>query len=186
MHNASPDTALHAAVDGRPTPGEGPPALARPDHERIMRTLAKRSYCTLATVSAAGRPHVAGVLYELVDTTLWINTTASSRKARNVAHCRHVGVVVPVRRVPAGGPPSAVQFQAEAGIVAVDDPDVVGLLGERRLASITGHGELDLPGSCFIRVELPRRLHTYGLGMSLISLIRHPLEAAGVVELDRS
>lgn len=173
MHNATPT-------------GEVPPALVRPDQQRIMRALAKRSYCTLATVSAAGRPHVAGVLYELVDTTMWINTTVSSRKARNVAHCRHVGVVVPVRRVPAGGPPSAVQFQGEADVVAVDDPDVIRLVGERRLASITGHGELDLPGSCFIRVELPRKLHTYGLGMSLISLIRHPLEAAGVVELDHA
>jgi general stress protein 26 len=168
------------------TPTEVPPALARPDRQRIMRALTKRSYCTLATVSAAGRPHVAGVLYQLVDTTMWINTTASSRKARNVAHCRHVGVVVPVRRVPAGGPPSAVQFQAEADVVAVDHRDVVELVGERRLASITGHGELDLPGSCFIRVALPRKLHTYGLGMSLISLIRHPLEAAGMVELDRA
>jgi hypothetical protein len=138
----------------------------------------------VATVSPAGRPHVAGVLYELVGTTMWINTTASSRKARNVAHGGHVGVVVPVRRVPAGGPPSAVQFQADAEVVAVDHPDVVRLVSERRLASITGHGELDLPGSCFIRVELPRRLHTYGLGMSLVSLIRNPLEAAGLVDLD--
>jgi hypothetical protein len=76
-----------------------------------------------------------------------------------------------------------VQFQAEAEVLGVDDAQVVRLVADRRLASITGHGELELPGSCFIRIALPRKLHTYGLGMLLISLIRHPLEAAGVVEI---
>lgn len=162
-----------------------PTTRHRPDPTRIQRIIAKRSYCTLATVSRSGRPHVAGVLYELVDSALYVNTTSTSRKARNVDHEPHVAVVIPIRRVPAGGPPSALQFQSTAALLAVDDPEIVRLLAAGRLASISGHGELDLPGSCFVRIDLPPRMHTYGLGMSLLSLIRAPLEGGGEVEFGR-
>lgn len=160
------------------------PALHRPAAAAVHRLLERRSYATVATVSPAGRPHAAGVLYELVDDAMYVNTMAHSRKARNVAASGHVGVVVPVRRVPIGGPPSAIQFQATARLLEVDDPDIDRCLQHGRLRSITGHGELELPGSCFLRIELPRRLHTYGLGMSLAALIKDPLTAAGLVELD--
>ena len=46
--------------------------------------IASNSFCTLATSSADNRPHVAGVLYALVNRDLYINTDTTSRKARNV------------------------------------------------------------------------------------------------------
>lgn len=157
--------------------------LHRPSEAHVRRLIERRSYATLATVSEAGRPHAAGVLYELVGDTIFVNTLRHSRKARNVAHSGHVGVTIPVRRVPAGGPPSAVQFQARADLLAVDDPAITALVDGGSLRSLTSHGELELPDGCFIRIDLPKRIHTYGIGMSLLSLIRHPLEAAGLVEL---
>lgn len=160
------------------------PTLHRPDPAAVMRAIGKRSYCLLSTVSPAGRPHAAGVLYEAVGDRLYSSTIRTSRKARNVDANPHVGVVVPIRRVPVGGPPSAIQFQATATVLAVDSPEIQGLVADGSLRSVTGHGELDLPGGCFVRIDLPRRMHTYGLGMSLMSLIRHPLDAAGIVELD--
>jgi hypothetical protein len=135
----------------------------------------------LGTVSSAGRPHVATVTYQLVDDRLYVSTTSASRKARNVADHPHVAVVIPVRRLPFGAPPSTVQFQSTGRLLASDDPEIVTLAADGRLKAITGHGELDLPGGCFICIELPRRLHTYGLGMSLLELARHPFEAAGEV-----
>ena len=36
----------------------------------LAGVISRRSFCTLATVSQAHRPHVAGVLYEAVGTTL--------------------------------------------------------------------------------------------------------------------
>lgn len=148
----------------------------------VARTIARRSFCTLATVSSAGRPHVAGVLYEAVGTTLYVNTRRTSRKARNAAENPRVGVCIPVRRLPLG-PPSSVQFQATAEVLAVDDPDVIRLLEDGRLRSITGHGELDEPGTCFLRITPGARLHTYGLGLPLRRLVRDPLHAGGSVEL---
>ncbi len=147
-----------------------------------MRAIAKRSYATLATTSNAGRPHVAGVLYEYVDDALYVSTLRTSRKARNVAANPYAAVVVPIRRVPVGAPPSAVQFQGRAELLDAEGPEITTLVAAGRLGSITGHGELDLPEGCFIRVEVPARVHTYGLGMSLMTLVRDPLGAAGVVE----
>ncbi len=148
----------------------------------LASVISRRSFCTLATVSQAHRPHVAGVLYEAVGTTLYVNTVCTSRKARNVAANRHVAVCIPVRRLPLG-PPSSVQFQASAEILAVDHPDVVRLLAEGRLRSITSHGELDEPDGCFLRITPGRRINTYGLGMPLRKLLRDPLHAAGSVDV---
>lgn len=152
------------------------------DPRLVVGAMARRSFCTLATVSPANRPHVAGVLYETVDTDLYVNTLRTSRKARNIAGNRHVGVCIPVRRLPVG-PPSSVQFQAVAEILALDGPAVVELLRAGHLKSITGHGELDEPDGCFLRITPARAVNTYGLGMPLRRLLRDPLHAGGRVEL---
>jgi hypothetical protein len=155
----------------------------QPDARAVAGAIANRSFATLATVSPAGHPHVAGVLYEQVGSDLYISTLRSSRKARNIAANGRVGVCVPIRRLPVG-PPSSVQFQGCAEVLDVDDPAVTALVGSGSLGSITGHGELEIPDGCFIRVVIPRRLLTYGLGMSLRSLIRDPLAAGGVIDPD--
>lgn len=156
--------------------------MARPDPEAVVRAIRRRSFCTLATVSAKNRPHAAGVLYESVGTTLYVNTLRTSRKARNVAANPDVAVCIPVRRLPVG-PPSSVQFQAHAAIADNDDPEIARLLGGGHLRSITGHGELDNPDGCFLRITPTGRVNTYGLGMSLRQLLRDPLGAGGSVEL---
>ncbi len=149
--------------------------------DQLDRVIVKRSFLTLATVSPAGRPHVAGVVYVPVGESLWFHTNLTSRKARNLGANPHVGVVIPVRRIPVGAPPSTVQFQTTARIVAPDDPALETALASGDLADITSHGELDLPGGCFVRIELPKRMLTHGLGMSLYQLAKDPIGAAGVV-----
>jgi len=158
------------------------PVRHSPDPAHVERAIRKRSFATLATVSPKGRPHVAGVMYELVDGCIYVNTQHTTRKARNVAANPHVAVAIPVRRVPVG-PPSLVHFQATAEVLTIDDPHILELLDAGELTAITSHGELGLPDDCFVRITLPERLHTYGLGMSLRELIRNPLDAAGTVSL---
>ena len=154
----------------------------RPEADRVVKALDSRSFATLATTSPAGRPHVAGVLYELVGDALYVSTLRTSRKARNIAANPHVALCVPVRRLPVG-PPSSVQFQTTAELLDVDHTDIAELVAAGELASLTGHGELELPDGCFVRVALSRRLLTYGLGMPLRKLIADPLDGAGIVEL---
>ncbi len=136
---------------------------AGPDPARVLAAVRRRSYAVLATSSSRGRPHAAGVLFQAVGSDLWISTDRSSRKARNVAANPHVAVSVPVRRLPVG-PPSQVHFQAIATVVDPGDDDVRDLLARGHLDDVTGHGELDRPDACLLRVALPSRLHTYGLG----------------------
>src|SRR3712207_3766541 len=106
------------------------------DDERLRRAarraIARRSFCTLGTVSAAGRPLVTGVLYAAVDGPLWLPTLRSSAKARNPRASPLVAVGIPARRYPVG-PPFAVQFQGRAELRDRDDPEVAALLEAGRL-----------------------------------------------------
>ena len=160
------------------------PAADVERHRRIVRkAIAGRSFAMLATSSAANRPHVAGVMYADTPHGLLVSTSGDSVKARNIRQNDRVGVSIPVRKVPVG-PPFCVQFQTTAEVLAVDDPLVRELLGTGALKVITGHGELDLPDSVFLRLRPPRRVVTFGLGVPLLSVVRHPLEAGRSVDLD--
>ena len=146
-----------------------------------MKVLAKKSFCKLATTSPAGRPHVAGVVYEWADGSLWAHTMATSRKAKNVSSSGYAAVTVPFRRMPAG-PPFTIHFQAKAEIVAMDDPEVLGLLDRGRLKAISGHGALSEPDGCFVRIRPHGAIHSYGPGANVVSLIRDPLHSgAGII-----
>jgi hypothetical protein len=169
-------------VSTRTTTTAAPAPTALVDLDDVCTAIAKRSYCTLASTSPAGHPHAAGVLYAADGTTLYVSTLRTSRKARNIDSNPRVGVVIPVRRLPVG-PPSAVQFQGHADILATDDPVILELAAAGTLKGITGHGELHLPGGCFLRITPVRMIHTYGLGMSLRRLIKDPLNAGSSVSL---
>ncbi len=171
--SATPTTPAGAAG-----PAPSPDVVRVVDPALVRKAVARRSYAVLATVSTAGRPHAAGVLYALVGDDLWVSTHRDSRKGRNVATTPHVGLTIPVRRIPLG-PPSAVQAQARAEVVALDDPRVARLVADGSLKGITSHGELDLPGGCFLRITPNRTVHTYGLGLSLWALARDPLAGEG-------
>ena len=140
----------------------------------IRKRLAKQSFATLATSSPAGRPHVAGVVYEAVDSTLWMHTLSTSRKARNIAASGHAAVCVPFRTMPMG-PPFTIHFQATAELIADDAPDITALIEQGKLKSLTSHGELDMPDGCFVRLTPNGRVHAFGPGAKLLDLVRDPI-----------
>ena len=146
------------------------------DVTRIAKALARKTFCTLATVSPAGNPHSAGVVYVWANGSMWIHTMRSSRKGRNIDHQAHVAATVPFRRLPAG-PPFTLHFQARAELVALDDPSMQPLFDSGRLELITGHGALEEPDGVFIRVVPTGTIHSYGPGARAIDLIRDPLHS---------
>lgn len=151
--------------------------LAPPELQaKIRKTMAAKTFCTLATTSPAGRAHSAGVIYESVDGTLWVHVSRNSRKARSIAANPYVGVCIPYRRLPVG-PPFTIHFQATAEIVAMDDPSVTRLLDADRLGSISGHGALEMVDGCFIAIRPHGMIHSYGPGARIIDLIRDPLNS---------
>ena len=150
--------------------------------DKVMRTIARRRFCVLATSSPGGRPHAVSVLYAAVDTTLYIHTFLDTKKARNVAANPEAAVCIPVRRLPLG-PAMAVQFPGRAEVVPQDDPSVLPLIEAGRLKKILVDGALDDPRGCFLRITPHGRIGTYGIGVPLLRVIRDPLSAVGSVEL---
>jgi Pyridoxamine 5'-phosphate oxidase len=140
--------------------------------------LARRSFCILASTSARGQSHAAGVIYEFVDGALYVHTMRSSRKARNILANPSVGIVVPARRLPVG-PPFSLQFQATADVLSMDAPQIIELLDSKRLRAISGHGALSEPDGCFVRIVPTGLVHSYGIGVSVLGLIKDPLHAGG-------
>lgn len=175
-------TITQTITDTTTTTGEPTPTVFHPDPAKVRRAIERRSVATMATVSGAGRPHAATVLYNCADDALFVSTHRSSRKARNVADNGAAALAIAVRRLPVG-PPASIQFQATAAVLPNDDAEIVRLAEAGRLGKITAHGELEIDGGCFLRLELPDRAVTYALGMSLWHVLRHPLDAAGEVHL---
>jgi hypothetical protein len=156
-------------------------SLAHPVWDEVTRQIATRSFALVATTSPIDRPHAAGILYDEVEGALYFSTVRESRKGRNIAANPNVAVTVPIRRIPVG-PPANAMFQAAATILDNDDPEVRRLADTGRLKTISGHGELELAEGCVIRIDPPRVIHTYGLGISLWALMREPLRGGGRVE----
>ncbi len=156
------------------------------DQARLRRAVdkafAKKSFMTLATSSSADRSHAAGVIYAAIDGSLYVGTNVNSRKARNIESNPNVGVCIPVRRMPVG-PPATIMFQGTAEALGRDDRALRPLLDSGRLKRLTSHGELDDPDNWFIKITPTGKVHTFGLGVPLLTLIRHPLETMGSVEL---
>jgi general stress protein 26 len=148
----------------------------------IRRAIARHSFCTLATASAANRPLVTGVLYSSVDQHVYVSSLTSSVKVRNVRENARVALCIPVRRYPVG-PPFTVQFQGLAEVLAVDEPEVTQLVASRRLKRITSHGELAHPDACVLRITPGPTVATYGLGVGLRELLRQPLTANRTVQM---
>jgi general stress protein 26 len=156
------------------------------DQARLRRAVdkafVKKSFMTLATSSSADRSHAAAVLYVAIDGVLYIGTNMNSRKARNIESNANVGVCIPVRRLPIG-PPATIMFQGTAEALDRDDHAFRSLLDSGRLKPLTAHGELDDPDNWFIRITPTGKVHTFGLGVPLLTFVRHPLETMGTVQL---
>lgn len=180
------NTAANTTINNPDTQATGPIQADADLQAKILRTIDKKSFCTLATTSDAGFGHAAGVIYDAVDGTLWFHTMRNSRKARNIAGNHRVGVTIPFRKLPMG-PPFTIQFQANARLVDLDSPEIASLVERGELKPITGHGELDMAGSCFVAIEPRGSINSFGPGAKLLDLIRDPLNSgARTFRLDRT
>lgn len=146
----------------------------------VLEEMANQSFLVLATTSAEGRPHAAGVVYALVDGTFYLNTHGMSVKARNIRENPNVAINIAITKYPVG-PPLTVQFQATAELLPTEDPEIQHLLAAGKLTPITSHGELENPGGCFVRVTPHGRYVSYGIGISLEELMADPLNAIRAV-----
>jgi len=124
-------------------------------------------------------------MYKFVNGSLYFATGTSTKKARNIKENPNVAVHIFVRRyaVPLG-PPDSLQFSGVAEILSRDDPEIVSLLNAGKLKTITGYGVLKEPDLCFLKVTPSRRMHTYGIGVPLLQLLRDVANADRTVTLN--
>ena len=150
--------------------------------QQVTEAIRRNSYCALATASAAGRPHVVGVLYAFARGCLYVITERNTTKVRNVEANPKVAVCIPVRKYPLA-PPFSIQFRGSATVLPRESPEIESLLKEGALKRIVGFGILKRPGMCFLKVAPARRVHTWGLGVPILQLLRNPVGAERTVEL---
>ncbi|MEE9415110.1 MAG: pyridoxamine 5'-phosphate oxidase family protein [Acidimicrobiales bacterium] len=144
--------------------------------KRITKAIGGQAFAVLSTVSDAGFPHAAGIAYDSVGSTMFVHTMRSARKTRNIATNDKVAIVIPVRKLPVG-PPFTIHFQGRAAILDMDDPEIGALVKGNQLGTIAGHGALEEPDGCFLKIEATGVVHSYGIGVSTLGLIRDPLHA---------
>jgi len=150
--------------------------------DQVKRALGKNSYCTLATASANGHPHVVGVLYAFARDAVYLITERKTKKVRDIEANPRVAICVPVRKFPLA-PPFSVQFHGSAEVLERDDAEIEELLGEGALRKIVGFGILKRPGMCFLKVTPVGKIHTWGIGVSMWQLLRNPVGADRSVAL---
>lgn len=157
------------------------PSLAK----KAQKILAGRSFCSLATATRDGTPHIVGIMYKFVNGHLYFATGTSTKKARNIKDNPNVAVHISSRRyiIPVG-PPDSLQFSGTAQILSRDDPEIVSLLNAGKLKTITGFGVLKEPDLCFLKIKPSRTIRTYGIGVPLLQFLRDVANADRTVVLN--
>jgi uncharacterized protein YhbP (UPF0306 family) len=151
--------------------------------EDLMRLIAKRNFCILATQGLHG-PHVAGVSYFARGLDLYLPTSASTTKARNVRRDPRVAVHIPVPWPLVPAPPRSIQFRGNAEILPINDADANdalerGSLVMRRVfrrflekADTETWGE-----NIWIHVRPRKRIETFMLGVPSMTIFRDEKKA---------
>jgi hypothetical protein len=160
-------------------------------YEMILTELRRRSFAVLSTVDDRGRPHAVGVEYGVAPdgTAIYVMTRRKLKKARNIAACPDVALVVPLtRRLPWFLPPPCIQFQgaaeildrADAGGIETFNAFPMGRLILKMYAAAERRGET---GVCFLRITPGPRVFTYAVGRSIWALLRRMEGGAEMVEV---
>ncbi len=160
--------------------------------EIVDGVVRKRNYGVLSTVSGDGRPHSVGVLYAVSARgnpfSLYIVTDLRSKKARNITRNPNVSFVVPLPRRLGFLPPSTVQFQGTAEILPLADDKAREAFNASMILRRVLKLQLAQKGdvSLFIRVRPGSTVFTYGVGMSILELMKHVERAASRVQVSSS
>lgn len=160
--------------------------------EMVEEAIRKKNYGVLNTVSGDGRPHSAGVMYAVSARNrpfdLYIVTDRRSKKARNITLNPNISFAIPIPRWPSFLPPSSVQFQGKAELLTLNDEAAREAFNAsmvlRRVLKIQLAQKQEV--STFIRVRPNPVIFTYGVGISVMQLVKHIEAAAGRVEIPAS
>ncbi len=157
--------------------------------ENIENEIRKRNYGVLSTISRDGRPHSASVLYAVSARArpfaLYIVTDRRSKKARNIVLNPNISFVIPIPKRLGFLPPGSIQFQGKAEILPLTDEASKEAFNESIILERVLKMQLAQKGevSAFIRIRPDSVVFTYGVGMSILQLMKHIEEASARIEV---
>ncbi len=160
--------------------------------EQVEREIRGRNYGILCTSAKDGRPHGVGVMYavSLADEPLALNlvTDRRSKKARNIARKPDVAFVIPIHRSPGFLPPSSIQFQGKALLLPPTDTECRQAFESSWVMRRVLKLQLEQKGevSVFVRIHPDPVILTYGVGLSLLQLMRHLEGSSARIEIPAS
>ncbi len=160
--------------------------------EMVENAIRRKNYGVLSTISGNGRPHSVGVLYGVSARTrpfaLYMVTDQRSKKARDIMRNSSISFVIPIPRRPSFLPPNSVQFQRTAEILPLSDEGAREAFNASIILRRVLRMQLGQKGdvSTFVRVRPDPVVFTYGVGMSILRLMKHIEAAAARVEIPSS
>lgn len=164
----------------------------KPSFEIVETEVRRRTFGVLSTVSRDHRPHSTGVVYGVSSRkrpfSLYVTTNRDNKKARNITRDPNVSFTIPIpRRFLRFLPPNCVQFQGRAEIVSFEDEDARNGFSRSLVLRKILKLEEEHVGSkaVFIRIRPDSTIHTYGMGSSLVGLLRN-IRAQSRVEIPSS
>jgi general stress protein 26 len=154
----------------------------------VENQIRKHNYGILSTITKEGMPHSTGIMYavsvkEDIPFSLYFVVDKKTKKARNIEANPNVAFVIPVPHRFLGFvlPPNLIQFKGTATIVTLDEKIKSAFsksIALREVLKSSSPSDTD-----FIKMVPSSPIHTYGIGLSSLSLIRNFEGASSKVEI---
>jgi hypothetical protein len=147
--------------------------------EDIEKQLRKKKFGFLGTITQEGRAHVAGTMYAVSPPheklALYVITGVDTKKVKNIQANPGVSFAIPFPHYILRFPPDfCIQFQGRAQILPFDDPKGQEAIKSRRLMKWILHTiSLDTTTEVIIQIRPDKKIHGFGLGMSLFKLLKN-------------
>ncbi|MFX0093690.1 MAG: pyridoxamine 5'-phosphate oxidase family protein, partial [Candidatus Hodarchaeota archaeon] len=139
-----------------------------------------KTFGILSTVSSKNKAHATGILYGVAPSdarfSIYLLTMQSYRKVANVKSNPAVSFVIPFPHYLRFIPSSCVQFQGTAEIIQYDDLEAQKVFNQKRILKMmldqVNHLNMK-EEAVFIKIKPRGKIFCYGIGISLIRLMRH-------------
>ncbi|MCF2137686.1 MAG: pyridoxamine 5'-phosphate oxidase family protein [Candidatus Thorarchaeota archaeon] len=161
------------------------------DFKYIEKQIRKKTFGIIGTVDEKNRPHTTGVLYGVSHPSepfaIYVATGAAYKKTRNIRQNHNVSFAIPFPHhalwfVPA----SMIFFQGIAEILPPNDEAARRAFSTKWI--LRGNikmGEENEMNAVFIRVRPIEKIHVFGVGISMMRMMRNAEEGVYSVRVPK-
>jgi hypothetical protein len=154
----------------------------------IEAQLRKKTFGVLSTINPKGSLQTTGIIYGISPPEtafrLYLLTDRSYLKTRNISRNPQVSFLVPYPHhflpfVPA----SCISFPGTAEIAPADDPEGREAFSAKRMLRMNLEQVPAMEDPVFLKIRPKPKIHCYGVGIGVMTIARHPAEAAYSLEI---